>query len=67
MIHGLDTGFLVAFKVIEHPAHIALRVRLDSFFPTTAHFARIFSTVVLWDFEIRTSDLRLRRARWLGC
>ena len=23
---------------------------LDSFFSTTAHFARIFSTVVLWDF-----------------
>ena len=36
---------------------------LDPFFPTTAHFARIYSTAVLWDFEIRTSDLRLRRAR----
>ena len=36
---------------------------LDPFFPTTAHFARIFSTIVLSDFEIRTSDLRLRRAR----
>ncbi len=40
---------------------------LDPFFPTTAHFARIFSTVVLSDFEIRTSDLRLRRARSVVC
>ena len=38
---------------------------LESFFPTTVHFARIFSAVVLWDFEIRTSDLRLRRASGL--
>ena len=37
--------------------------RLDPFFSTTAHFARIFSTVVLSDFEIRTPDLRLRRVR----
>ena len=36
---------------------------LDPLFSTTVHFARIFSTAVLWDFEIRTSDLRLRRAR----
>ena len=36
---------------------------LDPFFPTTAHFVRIFSTIVLSDFEIRTSDLRLLRAR----
>ena len=42
---------------------ICQSLALDSFFPTTAHFARIFSTVVLSDFEIRTSDLRLRRAR----
>ena len=28
MIHGLDTGFLVAFEVIEHPAHKASRVKL---------------------------------------
>ena len=28
MIHGLDTGFLVAFEVQEHPDHLAARTRL---------------------------------------
>lgn len=28
MIHGLDTGFLVAAEVAEHPAHAAARARL---------------------------------------
>ena len=28
MIHGLDTGFLVAFEVQEHPDHLAARSRL---------------------------------------
>ena len=29
MIHGLDTGFLVAAEVSEHPAHLASRAKLD--------------------------------------
>ncbi len=45
------------------PRRSERHVDSDPFFPTTAHFARIFSTVVLSDFEVRTSDLRLRRAR----
>ena len=28
MMHGLDTGFLVAVEVVEHPAHDAARQRL---------------------------------------
>lgn len=28
MIHGLDTGFLVAVEVSEHPAHVAARTKL---------------------------------------
>lgn len=28
MIHGLDTGFLVASEVAEHPAHVAARSTL---------------------------------------
>lgn len=28
MIHGLDTGFLVAAEVTEHPAHAAARTKL---------------------------------------
>lgn len=31
MIHGLDTGFLVAAEVAEHPAHPAARARLSAF------------------------------------
>ncbi len=34
MIHGLDTGFLVAFEVIEHPAHVASRVKLQELLAT---------------------------------
>ena len=29
MIHGLDTGYLVAFEVAEHPSHMAARSRLS--------------------------------------
>ncbi len=29
MIHGLDTGFLVAVEVVEHPAHAAARTTLS--------------------------------------
>jgi predicted nucleic acid-binding protein len=28
MIHGLDTGFLVAAEVLEHPEHVAARATL---------------------------------------
>ena len=28
MIHGLDTGFLVAAEVAEHPAHVLARAKL---------------------------------------
>jgi hypothetical protein len=28
MIHGLDTGFLVAAEVLEHTEHVAARVTL---------------------------------------
>lgn len=30
MTHGLDTGFLVAFEVTEHPDHVAARATLVS-------------------------------------
>lgn len=30
MIHGLDTGFLVAAEVTEHPLHVAARAKLAS-------------------------------------
>lgn len=29
MIHGLDTGFLIAFEVQEHPDHPAARTTLS--------------------------------------
>jgi hypothetical protein len=25
MIHGLDTGFLIAVEMLEHPEHVAAR------------------------------------------
>ncbi len=28
MIHGIDTGFLVAAEVVEHPDHVAARATL---------------------------------------
>jgi predicted nucleic acid-binding protein len=28
MIHGLDTGFLIAAEVVEHPQHVAARETL---------------------------------------
>ena len=37
----------------EGSSNVCPRKRLDLFFSTTAHFARIFSTAVLWDFGLR--------------
>ena len=58
-------GTLFAGRAGVKAAWAVVEPVLDPFFSTTAQFARIFSTVVLSDFEIRTSDLRLRRARVL--
>lgn len=29
MIHGMDTGFLVAAELVEHPDHVATRATLS--------------------------------------
>lgn len=39
MNHGLDTGFLVAVEVVEHPRHQAARARIAAFVASGDRFA----------------------------
>lgn len=56
MIHGLDTGFLVATEVMEHPDHLAARAILAQFLAAGDRFA--LTPQVLAEFIHIVSDPR---------
>lgn len=41
MTHGIDTGFLVAAEVAEHPDHQTARLKLQSFRSSGDRFALV--------------------------
>lgn len=56
MIHGLDTGFLVAAEVLEHAKHTAARQRLADFLAAEDRFA--LAPQVLAEFVHIVTDPR---------
>jgi len=56
MIHGLDTGFLVAAELLEHPEHVAARDMLTRLFATGDRLA--LAPQVLAEFIHVATDSR---------
>ena len=65
MIYGVDTGFLVAAEVVEHPDHLAARAKLADFSLAGDLLARV--PQVLAEFvHVVTDARRFGQPRNLG-